>query len=77
MGRTNQRLGDRIKQHVPSMIRNGAQPSRQQPGRLCRSGQLISCDSAVGKHFIFSTELLLPKIKKIAFFKFIIFSDLP
>ena len=52
VGRTNQRLGDRIKQHVPSVIRNKTQPSRQQPERLCRSSQLISCDSAVGKHLL-------------------------
>ena len=50
VGRTNQRLDDRIKQHVPSVIRNKTQPSRQQPERQCRSSQLISCDSAVGKH---------------------------
>ena len=52
VGRTNQRLGNRIKQHVPSVIRNKTRPSRQQPERLCRSSQFISCDSAVGKHLL-------------------------
>ena len=52
VGRTTHRLGDRIKQHVPSVIRNKNQLSRQQPERQCRSSQLISCDSAVGKHLL-------------------------
>ena len=53
MGRTNQKQGDRIKQHVPSVIRNKTQPSRQQPERQCRSSHFIGCDSAVGKYLLF------------------------
>ena len=52
VGRTNQRLGDKIKQHVPSVIRNKTEPSCQEPERLCYSSQFISCDSAVGKHLL-------------------------
>ena len=52
VGRTDQRLSDRIKQHVPSVIRNKTQPSRQQPERQCRSSQLISRESAVVKHLL-------------------------
>ena len=52
VSRTNQRLGDRIKQNVPSVIRNKTQPSREQTERLCRSSQFISCDSTVGKHLL-------------------------
>ena len=54
VGRTNQKLGDRIKQHVTSVIRNKTQPSREQPDRQCRSSHFIGCDSAVGKHLLFN-----------------------
>ena len=45
-------LGDRMKQHVPSVIRNKIQLSRQQPERQCRSNHFISCESAVSKHLL-------------------------
>ena len=31
VGRTTQRLGDRIKHHIPSNIRNKTAPQREQP----------------------------------------------
>ena len=49
---STQRLGDRIKQQVPSTIRNKAMPSRQQPRKQCRSELNISCDSAIAKHLL-------------------------
>ena len=54
MGRTNQKLGDRIKQHVTCVIRNKTQSSHQPPDRRCRSIHFIGCDSAVGKHLLFN-----------------------
>lgn len=52
VGRTSQRLGDRVKQHIPSTIRNQTLPMRKQPGRKCRQNQEIECDSAIGKHLL-------------------------
>ena len=52
IGRASQRLGDRIKQHVPTSIRNGTVPSRQQTERVCKKSNLSSCDSAIGKHHL-------------------------
>ena len=37
VGRTTQRFEDRIKQHVPSYIRNKTHPQREQPPRSCKS----------------------------------------
>ena len=51
VGRTTQRLGDRIKQHVPSNIRNKTAPQREQPPRACRSRNTVkTSDSAIGQH---------------------------
>ena len=50
-GRT-QRLNERIKQHVPSVIRNKTVPLRQQPKRRCTSAQTINYDSAIGRHLL-------------------------
>ena len=52
VGRTSQRLGERIKQHIPSTIRNKPVPTRQQPKRACHSKQEITCSSAIGKHLL-------------------------
>ena len=41
VGRTTQRLGDMIKQHVPSNIRNKTAPQREQPPRSCRSRNTV------------------------------------
>ena len=56
VGRTSQRLSDRIKQHVPHSIRNKITPSRQQPKRDCRRNSSVSCDSAIGKHLLCNTH---------------------
>jgi len=56
VGRTSQRLQDRIKQRVPKSIRNATcSQTRIQPKRDCKSStQLptthLSCDSAIGLH---------------------------
>ena len=53
VGRTTQRLGDRIKQHVPSNIRNKNAPQREQPPRSCRSRNTFKpSDSAIGQHLL-------------------------
>ena len=53
VGRTTQRLGDRIKQHVPSNIRNKTAPQREQPPRSCRSRNTVkTSDSAIGQHLL-------------------------
>ena len=53
VGRTTQRLGDRIKQHVPSNIRNKTVPQREQPPRSCRSRNTVkTSDSAIGQHLL-------------------------
>ena len=49
VGRT-QRLSERIKQHVPSVIRKKTVPLRNKPKRHCTSAQTINCDSAIGQH---------------------------
>ena len=36
VGRTTQRLADRIKQHVPASIRNKSNTVREQPPRMCK-----------------------------------------
>ena len=53
VGRTTQRLGDRIKQHIPSNIRNKAAPQREQPPRSCRSRNTVkTSDSDIGLHLL-------------------------
>ena len=53
VGRITQRLGDRIKQHVPSNIRNKTAPQREQPPRSRRSRNTVkSSDSAIGQHLL-------------------------
>ena len=53
VGRTTQKLGDRIKQHVPSNIRNKTVPQREQPPRSCRSRNTVkTSDSAIGQHLL-------------------------
>ena len=51
-GRTTQSLSERIKQHVPSAIRNKTVSLKQQPKRQCTSAQTINCDSAIGRHLL-------------------------
>ena len=54
VGRTSQRLQDRIKQHVPKWLQQQAKrPTRSQPGRSCKLKRNNSdCDSAIGQHLL-------------------------
>ena len=53
VGRTTQRLADRIKQHVPTSIRTKNTIIREQPPRMCKnSNSKMKSDSAIGKHLI-------------------------
>ena len=54
VGRTSQRLQDRIKQHVPQWLRQQlTRPRRSQPHRSCkRTDTKTNCDSAIGQHLL-------------------------
>ena len=54
VGRTSQRLQNRIKQHVPQWLRQQLTPPRRsQPHRPCkRNDTKPDCDSAIGQHLL-------------------------
>ena len=54
VGRTSQRLQDRIKQHAPKWLQQQAKrPTRSQPGRSCKlKRNNPDCDSAIGQHLL-------------------------
>ena len=54
VGRTSQRLQDKIKQHVPKWLQQQAKrPTRSQPGRSCKlKRNNPDCDSAIGQHLL-------------------------
>ena len=53
IGRTAQRLQDRIKQHVPKWLRQHTASQRVQPNRACKRKQPTpECDSAIGQHLL-------------------------
>ena len=57
--RTTQRLGDRIKQHVSSNIRNKTAPQREQLFRYCRSRNTVKIsDSAIGQNLLDNLEIV-------------------
>ena len=57
VGRTTQRLADRIKQHVPTSIRKKSNTVREQPPRLCKNNNSkINCESAIGQHLLTNPE---------------------
>ena len=57
VGRTTQRLADRIKQHVPTSIRKKSSTVREQPPRISKNiSSKISCESAIGQHLITNPE---------------------
>ena len=48
VGRTTQRLADRIKQHIPTSIRKKNTTIREQPPRMCKnSNSKMKSDSAI------------------------------
>ena len=57
IGRTTQRLADRIKQHVPTSIRTENTTTREQPPRMCKNSIFkMKSDSAIGQHLITNPE---------------------
>ena len=53
VGRTAQRLQDRIKQHVPKWLRQHTASHQVQPNRACKRKQPApECDSAIGQHLL-------------------------
>ena len=61
VGRTTQRLQERIKQHVPKAIRQKtSQPTRTQPNRKCKAKSKTQFepenDSAIGQHLLESNQ---------------------
>ena len=57
VGRTTQRLEDRIKQHVPTSIRKKTYIEREQPPRGCKTSNAQNkCDSAIGQHLLENPE---------------------
>ena len=57
VGRTTQRLADRIKQHVPTSIRTKNTTTREQPPRMCKNSiSKMKSDSAIGQHLITNPE---------------------
>ena len=52
-GKLSQRLGDRIKQRVPSNLRNKTAPQIEQPPRSCRSRNTVkTSEFAIGQHLL-------------------------
>ena len=57
VGRTTQRLADRIKQHFPASIRKKSYTVSEQPPRICKkNNSKINCESAIGQHLIANPE---------------------
>ena len=57
VGRTTQRLADRIKQHVPTSIRTKNTTTREQPPRTCKnSNSKMKSESAIGQHLLTNPE---------------------
>ena len=61
VGRTSQRLWNRIKQHVPQwLIQQLTRPRRSQPHRSCkRKNTKPDCDSAIGQHLLENDQCAL------------------
>ena len=57
VGRTTQRLADRIKQHVPTSIRKKSGTVREQPPRMCKNiSSKFDCEWTIGHHLITNPE---------------------
>ena len=58
VGRTSQRLQDRINQHIPRCIRSDKRPTKNLPNRECKitSTTSVYCDSAIGQHLLENEE---------------------
>ena len=57
VGRTTQRLADRITQHIPMSNRKKNTTIREQPPHMCKnSNSKMKSDSAIGQHLITNPE---------------------
>ena len=57
VGRTTQRLADRIKQHVATSIRKKSNTERELQPHLCKNNNAkINCESAIKQHLITNPE---------------------
>ena len=57
VGRTTQRLADRIKQHVPTSVRKKSNTVREKAPRICKKkNSKVNCESAIGQHLIANPE---------------------
>ena len=57
VGRTMQRLAERIKHHVPTSIRKKSYTARAKSPRFCKNNNSkINCESAIGQHLIMNPE---------------------
>ena len=57
VGRTPQRLADRIKQHVSTSIKKKKNTAREQPPGICNNNKSkINCESAIGQDLIANPE---------------------
>ena len=64
--RTSQRLYDRINQHISRCIRSNKRPTKNMPNQECKitSTPSVSCDSAIGQHFLENEECAKKTKKK-------------
>ena len=58
VGRTSQKLQDRINQHIPRCIRSDKRPTKTLPNRECKitCTPSVYCDSAIGQHLLENKE---------------------
>ncbi len=56
IGRTSQRLCDRVKQHVLSSTRKKTVPQREQPSPASKPKSSLKHDSAIGQHLLDNPE---------------------
>ena len=57
VGRSAQRLADRMKQHVPASISKKSNTVREQPPRTCKKNKFkINCESPIGQQLIANPE---------------------
>ena len=71
VGRTSQRLQDRIRQHVPKSIRNRTGQERNQPERQGKSANYIPhCDSAIGNYLLDNQKMYISLQGQSIFYSF-------
>ena len=78
VGRTSQRLQDRINQHISRCIRSDKRPTKNLPNRECKitSTPSVYCDSAIGQHLGYKRIKNVPNISTMPNFLFWLLQDL-